>query len=279
MSDRIRLVGLRSTGFHGVLAAERRDGQVFGVDAELELDVSAAAATDDLRRTADYGALAQRLQAVVRGEPVNLIETLALRLVAACLGDPRVLAATVTVHKPHAPIPVDFADVAVTLRRQQAVLSLGSNIGDRFGHLKAAVTALGASFPLLAVSPVYETAPVGGPDQDPYLNAVVLAAVPGPTEALLAAQAAENARGRTRQVRFGPRTLDVDVVAVAGERSADPSLLLPHPRAHERAFVLAPWQDVAPHAVLAGRGRVAELLEARLAAGEQVARRPELTLV
>lgn len=117
MSDRIVLRGLRVTGHHGVFEHERRDGQEFVVDAELEVDASRAAASDDLADTVDYGTLAQRLAAVVAGEPVNLIETLADRLVRECLADPRVRTATVTVHKPQAPIPLSFTDVTVTLRR------------------------------------------------------------------------------------------------------------------------------------------------------------------
>ena len=115
--DVIALTGLRVRGFHGVFDHERRDGQEFVVDAALEVDTAAAAASDDLTDTVDYGNLAQLLAAVVAGEPVNLLETLVARLAAECLADPRVHAATVTVHKPQAPIPLAFADVAVTIRR------------------------------------------------------------------------------------------------------------------------------------------------------------------
>jgi 7,8-dihydroneopterin aldolase/epimerase/oxygenase len=118
-ADRIALTGLRVRGRHGVFDHERADGQDFVVDAELEVPTDAAAASDDLADTVDYGDLAQRLAAIVAGEPVNLIETLAHRLAAACLADPRVRAATVTVHKPQAPIPLAFADVAVTVRRER----------------------------------------------------------------------------------------------------------------------------------------------------------------
>ena len=117
MADRVRLTGLQVRGFHGVFEHERQDGQDFVVDAELELSTAAAAASDDLADTVDYGDLAGRLAAVVSGEPVNLLETLAARLADECLADPRVEAATVTVHKPQAPIPLTFADVAVTIRR------------------------------------------------------------------------------------------------------------------------------------------------------------------
>jgi 7,8-dihydroneopterin aldolase/epimerase/oxygenase len=116
-ADRIELRGLRARGSHGVLAFERAQGQDFLVDAVLELDLGPAAASDEVADTVHYGELAERLVTVVTGEPVNLIETLAARLVAVCLEDPRVGAATVTVHKPQAPIPHAFTDVSVTLRR------------------------------------------------------------------------------------------------------------------------------------------------------------------
>lgn len=117
MSDRICLTGLRVRGHHGVLAQERRDGQDFLVDVALSLELSPAAVSDDLTDTVDYGALAERLAAVVAGEPIQLLETLADRLAAVCLSDPRVGRAEVTVHKPSAPIPLPFADVSVTVVR------------------------------------------------------------------------------------------------------------------------------------------------------------------
>ncbi|GAB3796648.1 dihydroneopterin aldolase [Micromonospora zhanjiangensis] len=117
MTDRITLTGLRARGRHGVYDVEREHGQDFVVDVALELDLGPAAGSDDVRDTVHYGELADRLVAIVTGEPVNLIETLADRLVGACLADTRVATATVTVHKPQAPIPHEFADVAVTLTR------------------------------------------------------------------------------------------------------------------------------------------------------------------
>jgi dihydroneopterin aldolase len=115
--DRISLSGLRVRGRHGVYDFERAQGQDFVVDVVLELDLRPAARSDDVVDTVHYGELAERLAAIVAGEPVRLIETLADRLAADCLTDPRVAAATVTVHKPQAPIELEFADVAVTLRR------------------------------------------------------------------------------------------------------------------------------------------------------------------
>jgi dihydroneopterin aldolase len=114
--DRITLTGLRARGRHGVYEFEREQGQEFVVDAVLELDLTAAAHSDQLTDTVDYGDLANRLVAVITGPPVRLIETLAQRLAQECLADQRVRVATVTVHKPQAPIEAEFADVSVTRR-------------------------------------------------------------------------------------------------------------------------------------------------------------------
>jgi dihydroneopterin aldolase len=116
-ADRISLTGMRAFGRHGALPHENEIGQEFVVDAVLWLDTSAAAAADDLSLTVDYGELSGRLAEIVSGKPVALIETLAERLAAACLDDRRVSQVQVTVHKPHAPVPVGLDDVSVTIRR------------------------------------------------------------------------------------------------------------------------------------------------------------------
>jgi 2-amino-4-hydroxy-6-hydroxymethyldihydropteridine diphosphokinase len=148
-----------------------------------------------------------------------------------------------------------------------AVLSLGSNQGDRLGQLRAAVRSL--SDVLQAVSGVYETPPWGDPDQPDYLNAAAVVAAPsaGARDWLARGRRLEEEAGRVRDPErpFGPRTLDVDVIAVrtsAGEPvvSTDPELILPHPRAHLRAFVLRPWIDIEPYASLPGHGWVTDLL-------------------
>ncbi len=115
--DRIRLTGLRVRGHHGVLPAERRDGQDFVVDVALSLDLRAAGGSDDLADTVDYGALAQALAEVVEGEPLDLLEALAGRLAEVCLSDRRVGSVEVTVHKPAAPLGRAFSDVSVTVVR------------------------------------------------------------------------------------------------------------------------------------------------------------------
>lgn len=149
----------------------------------------------------------------------------------------------------------------------RVVLSLGANLGDRAGILRTAFEALGDDG-LVACSGLYETPPWGPVAQPPYLNAVAL--LDGDRDArgwLSRAHELEQAAGRTREVRWGARTLDVDVVAVADADgtpvlSADPELTLPHPRAHERAFVLVPWVAVDPGAELPGHGPVGDLVAA-----------------
>ena len=162
---------------------------------------------------------------------------------------------------------------------RRTVLALGSNLGDRLATLQGGVDALlggppgpgssglgSSGLALVALSPVYETVPVGGPPQPEYLNAVLIAETTLPATALLhRVQAVEAAFGRVRQEVWGPRTLDVDVIVYGDVVSDDPELTLPHPRAWERAFVLAPWLDADPDAEIPGQGRVAGLLEAAVA--------------
>jgi 2-amino-4-hydroxy-6-hydroxymethyldihydropteridine diphosphokinase len=144
----------------------------------------------------------------------------------------------------------------------EAVLSIGSNLGDRLAQLRSATTRLAPY--LTAASPVFQTPPWGPVQQQPFLNAVLLVSDPGagPADWLERAHACEQAAGRVREQRWGPRTLDVDVITVDDVRSDDPVLTLPHPRAAERAFVLVPWWSVDPEAELPGHGSVLQLMQA-----------------
>lgn len=117
--DRILLTGISAEGFHGVFEHERRDGQIFVVDAVLSVDLTAAGNSDALTDTVHYGELAQAIADDIAGPPLNLIEALAQRIAHTCLADARVTEATVTVHKPQAPVPVPFSDVAVTVTRRR----------------------------------------------------------------------------------------------------------------------------------------------------------------
>lgn len=145
----------------------------------------------------------------------------------------------------------------------RAAIGLGANLGDRLGALQGAVNALEGltGVHVTAVSGVYETDPVGGPDQDDFLNAVaVIHFTVSPLDLLLACQAIEGEWHRTREVRWGPRTLDVDILSIDDVVSDDPVLTLPHPRAAERAFVCIPWLDADAEAAVPGVGAVREVV-------------------
>ena len=147
-------------------------------------------------------------------------------------------------------------------RLEPVVIALGANLGERIATLQAAVDTLCAmrDVEVSAISRIYETDPVGGPAQPEYANAVLLARTSlAPIELLRRLQGIEAAAGRTREVRWGPRTLDLDIIDFDGRVSEDPDLTLPHPRAHVRGFVIVPWLEVDPEAVLPGLGRIAEL--------------------
>jgi 2-amino-4-hydroxy-6-hydroxymethyldihydropteridine diphosphokinase len=142
----------------------------------------------------------------------------------------------------------------------KAVLALGANLGDRAATLQAALDGIAAKTRVVAVSAIFETAPVGGPPQPDFYNAVVLIDTSlAASDLLTLAHSLEAAAGRVRLEHWGPRTLDVDVLAYDGTRSDDPELTLPHPRAHERAFVVLPWLEIEPDGAIDGHGALAEL--------------------
>ncbi|MFD5387208.1 2-amino-4-hydroxy-6-hydroxymethyldihydropteridine diphosphokinase [Streptomyces sp. NPDC127074] len=177
---------------------------------------------------------------------------------------------------------VDAADVTLS-NPKRAVISLGSNLGNRLETLQGAIDALEDTpgLRVKAVSPVYETDPWGVEPgtQATYFNAVVLIKTTLPPSSLLErGHAIEEAFERVRDERWGPRTIDVDIVAYQDVVSDDPQLTLPHPRAHERAFVLVPWNDVDPRAEVPGRGAVAGLLAAMGQEGVRVRTDLELRL-
>lgn len=144
----------------------------------------------------------------------------------------------------------------------RAVLSVGANLGDRFAALQNAIDHLAEHVTVDAVSPVYETSPVGGPEQPDFLNAVLLVTTSlTPADLVGVGQRVEHRAGRVRGERWGPRALDVDLVVYDDLVSDDPAVTVPHPRAHERAFVLRPWLDADPKAELPGHGPVEALLK------------------
>lgn len=283
MSDAIRVAGISARGFHGVFPEEKRDGQQFVVDVALEADLTAAGESDDLADTVNYAEVAAMVVERIEGPSFDLIERLAAVIAEDVLGSDLsallVDAVVVTVHKPQAPVGVPFGDVTVTVRRERpavpVTIALGTNLGDRCATLAFAEDALlerVVTGPVV-VSDYVETDPVGGPDQPDYLNAVVTGWTRlSPARVLRELQAIEAGAGRVREIRWGARTLDLDLIQYGDPRrgtdirSDREWLTLPHPRAGERGFVLVPWLDADPDAVL----RVGDGVEEVAALVEQV---------
>jgi dihydroneopterin aldolase/2-amino-4-hydroxy-6-hydroxymethyldihydropteridine diphosphokinase len=266
MTDQIVLKGISARGFHGVLDFEKRDGQTFVVDVTMDVNLAAAGASDDLADTVNYAEVAGDVVAIVEGESLDLIEALAARIADRVLSRPLVEAVEVVVHKPEAPVGHPFTDVQVRVTRERqtpVVIAMGSNIGDSVETLHDATIALYGLIDIVEVSPLVETDPVGGPDQPAYLNAVVTGTTHlAPATLLASLHDIEREHGRTREVHWGPRTLDLDLIQYGDPvfdtdvRMASPHLTLPHPRAHERAFVLIPWLKAEPEAALRVDGQV-----------------------
>jgi 2-amino-4-hydroxy-6-hydroxymethyldihydropteridine diphosphokinase len=144
----------------------------------------------------------------------------------------------------------------------RVVIALGSNLGDRSLNIDSAVMELAKIIEITHLSTNYETDPVGGPAQPKYLNAVLIAESElDPHELLIGALEIENRLGRTREVHWGPRTIDIDLISAGNEVINSQVLVLPHPRAHEREFVLKPWLEIDPDAALPGYGPVQDILE------------------
>jgi len=147
----------------------------------------------------------------------------------------------------------------------KAVISLGANVGDPKANLDLAVALLREATDVIAVSSYLQTKPVGGPEQPDYLNAVAIVESELPAKELLALlNGIETAMGRTREIHWGPRVIDLDLIQYGGLLVQDEKLTLPHPRAHERRFVLAPWFEIEPEAILLTHGRISDLLNTDL---------------
>ncbi len=264
--DHVYINGLRVMVLIGVLPHEREAPQPIQIDVDVEVDLSQAGSSDDLHDTANYGAMCDAIADLARASSDLLLERLAQRVAACALGFDGVEVAHVTITKLHPPINEELSSTAVRITRTRSdigteltvaggtatshdvVIALGSNLGDRVAHLKYAMSQLSHLGAIHAESPVYETDPIGGPDnQGAYLNMVVLMSTHHDPYALLRQlHAIEAGAMRERVVRWGPRTLDLDVIFYDDITITDEYLTIPHPRWHERRFVLAPLADIAP---------------------------------
>ncbi|MDE6551320.1 MAG: 2-amino-4-hydroxy-6-hydroxymethyldihydropteridine diphosphokinase [Clostridia bacterium] len=248
MKDTISVTGIEAHGYIGVYAKEKKVGQKFIVDFTLHF--GSIGATDRLDDTVDYSKAAQRVKSYIESAECDLIETAAADIARMLIRENGVTGVSVTVHKPEAPIGFKFSDVSVTcnLLWQDVCLGLGSNIGDKRAHLDYAVAKLKECEHCkdLTVSDYYVTSPYGVVDQDDFVNACVrLHTYLTPLELLDMCLAIEKERGRERTLRWGPRTLDIDILLYGREVISSPSLTVPHPDMDRRRFVLEPLSDIA----------------------------------
>jgi len=252
--DHIYINGLRLMALVGVLPHEREGLQPLQVDVDLEVDLSEAGITDNLDDTANYGSISQAIAEVVRESTDVLLERLAARIADRVLHFDHVEVANVTLTKLRPPIPEDLVSSAVRIvrtrvdmrvpARHRAIVALGSNLGDRVAYLRFGLDSLSN---VIAQSQVFETDPVGGPDnQGPYLNMVAIVDTDLDPFALLRRLLQIEADAhRIRVERWGPRTLDLDILFYDDYSLTSEELTIPHPRFSERRFVLEPLAEVA----------------------------------
>lgn len=250
--DEIRIERLEVFAHHGVYAQETEEGQIFYVNATLYTDVGPAGRTDDLERTVNYGTVCRFITDWMQEHTCLLLEAVAERLAAALLLAYGSLSALdLEIQKPHAPIRLPFGNVSVKVHRgwHRAYVAVGSNLGDREGYVAGAVRAL-EEHPLMVVKKVSETIvtePYGGVEQGDFLNgALEIETLLNPMELLAALQEIEAAAGRERKLRWGPRTLDLDILFYDRLRYDSADLTIPHADLENRAFVLRPMTDIAP---------------------------------
>lgn len=308
--DQIQVLGIRVTGYHGVLATERETGQLFIADVVAHVGTRVAAGKDSLAHTVNYSDIADRVAEVLAGEAADLLETVAAAVARTVLEMDGVECVDVVIHKPQAPLHVEFKDVVLRIRRdlrtgdvmgdrrigssanephdlanipqlgfeddpadtrpdgpRDAYLGMGGNMGDIEPTLRAAVLDLSRidGIDIVSCSPLVRSDPVGGPEQPDFLNAVVrVSTTLAPRELLAACQGIEMVHGRERNVLNGPRTLDIDLLAFGDAFLTEEDVTVPHPRAHERGFVLIPWAYLTPDLMLPGPhgGRVGDLANA-----------------
>jgi len=252
--DHIYVNGLRLMALVGVLPHERDALQPVQIDVDLEVDLSEAGVTDNLDDTANYGEISNAIAEVVRTSSDTLLERLAARIADRVLHFDHVEVADVMVTKLRPPIPEDLVSSAVRIvrsrvdmrvpARHRAIVALGSNLGDRAADLRFGLERLSN---VVSQSQVFETDPVGGPDnQGPYLNMVAVVDTDlDPFAMLRRLLQIESEAHRVRVERWGPRTLDLDLLFYDDYTIESEELTVPHPRFAERRFVLEPLSEVA----------------------------------
>ncbi len=265
--NKINIRGLQIYACHGVLPQEKIKRQPFIFDVEMEYDFQKAADSDDLSYTLDYGAVMCDIDKLCRENTFDLIETLCAKCAKFIMINYPAKSVEVKVSKPQAPVDLQFENVSVTvkLERREVLLSLGSNLGNRQTILDNAIDRL-SSHPCINVEKIsspMENPPYGGVAKYPFINmAVKIATFLSPSALLQTIHEIESDAKRTRNVRWGDRTLDIDVIFYGDSIISNDELTVPHSDYHNRDFVLKPLCEIAPNFVCPLRKkRLSELLE------------------
>lgn len=253
--DEIRIKGLRIFARHGVYEEEKRQGQEFVVNAVLYTDMEKAGDSDDIGDAVDYGRVCGFIDRFMRENRFDLLEALTKRMAETLLlSFPEVKKADLEVEKPNAPVPLRFETISVKVSCgwHRVFIALGSNMGDRLRYLERAVAHLkeDAHFRNIKVSDFLETKPYGGIEQEDFLNGVMEAeTLYSPAGLLSRLQKEEALADRKREIHWGPRTLDLDILFYDKLVLDEEHLIIPHPDLKNRDFVLAPMSQLAPYFV------------------------------
>ena len=253
--DKIHIKDLEIIGFHGAIPEEKVLGQKFVLSFELDVDLRQAGKNDDLTKTVHYGELAQKVEEEFTKTSYDLIEKAAEEICEfVLLNYPLVKKVKLLLKKPWAPTRKHVEYVAVEIERKwnKVYIAAGSNLGDKEETLKEAIYKIDKRIDCVVtkVSNFYTTDPVGYEDQDQFVNCVFeIDTLQTPSELMDTLLEVEKDFKRERIIRWGPRTLDLDIIFYDDIISYDEHILIPHPRAHERQFVMKPMCDINPYYV------------------------------
>ncbi|MBQ7067388.1 MAG: 2-amino-4-hydroxy-6-hydroxymethyldihydropteridine diphosphokinase [Lachnospiraceae bacterium] len=253
--DCIKITNLEVFAHHGVFPEENQNGQNFYINAELYLSTRQAGLSDDLLKSVHYGEVCRLINKHLKEHTYKLLETAAEQVsIEIFKAFPLIEKLKLEICKPHAPIPLPFENVSVTIERgwQKAYIALGSNLGDKKAYMENAIKAMKErdDIRVKRVSSFLETKPYGGVEQEDFLNGVMeIDTLLSPEELLGLLQSLEKEAGRERKVHWGPRTLDLDILFYEDQIIATENLNVPHPDMKNRDFVLKPMVEIAPYLV------------------------------